>query len=104
MILVRFVFQAKYGKAGEVVEDFKKATEMMQKILGSNVHVRILTDLSGPFDTVVQEMEMESLAEWERLRTALFSDPEFQQSQAGSDPPFESGHLEFYTIEATVKT
>ena len=101
MILVRFVFQAKYGKAGEVVEDFKKATEMMQKILGSNVHMRILTDLSGPFDTVVQEMEMESLAEWERIRAAMFSNPEFQEMRPEGETPFHSGRTEFYTIEAT---
>lgn len=104
MILVRIVFQTKWGRAQEVVDGFGQDAEMMRRIAGPNVRGRILTDLSGPFHTVVQEIEVESLAEWERLRTAMFSDPEFQQTQANSDLPFESGSLEFYTIEATVET
>ena len=32
MILVRFVFQAKFGKAGEVADEFKKNIEMMAKM------------------------------------------------------------------------
>ena len=65
------------------------------------MRVRILTDLSGLFDTVVQEMEVESLAEWERLRAEIFSNPDFQQSQASGELPFESGRTKFYTIEGT---
>jgi len=101
MILVRIVFQTKWGRAQEVVDEFKQSEAMMRRVTGSNGRVRILTDLSGPFHTVVQEIEVESLAEWERQRAAMFSDPEFQQRQASSDLPFESGRLEFYTIEAT---
>jgi hypothetical protein len=100
MILVRFVLQAQLGKAGQAVEDFKQNKEMMQRILGPDVKVRILTDLSGPFDTVVQEMEFESLAEWERVRAATFANPEFQQAQASGESPFVSGRTELYTIEA----
>jgi len=104
MIVVRFVFQAKWNKADEVVEGFKQNAEMMSRLAGSNAKVRILTDLSGPFFTVVQEMELESLAEWERLRAATFSDPEFQKAQAGAsgENPFESGRTEFYTLEASL--
>lgn len=104
MILVRLVFQAKWGRVDEVVEGFKQSEEMMRRITGSNSRVRILTDLSGSFNTVVQEIEVESLAEWERQRAAMFADPEFQQSQTSSDPPFESGRTEFYTIEADLET
>ena len=101
MIVVRFVFQAKWGKADEVVDEFKKNAEMMRKALGSNVRVRLLTDLSGPFHTVVQELEVESLAAWEKLRIAMFNNPEFQERQASSENPFEHGRTEFYTLEAT---
>ncbi len=103
MILVRIVLQTKWGRAQEVVDDFKQNAEMMRRIAGGKVRARILTDLSGPFHTVVQEMEVESLAAWEQFRTAMFSDPEFQQSQTGSDSPFESGRLEFYTVEETLE-
>jgi hypothetical protein len=101
MILVRLVFQAKWGQAQEVIDRFTQNAEMMRRIVGPNVRARILSDLSGPFHTVVQEMEVESLAEWERIRAATFENPEFQEVQAGSDPPFVSGRTEFYTIEAT---
>ena len=100
MVLVRYVFQAKSGKAGQVVEQFKQNEEVMRRIVGPDVRVRILTDLSGSFDTVVQEMEVESLAERERLRAAMFAVPEFQEAQASRESPFKSGRTEFYTIEA----
>ena len=100
MIVVRFVFQAKFGKAGEVVEGFKEGAEMMRRVAGPNAKVRLLTDLSGPFDTVVQEVELESLAEWEQLRAKIFSDSEFQEAQAASEIPLTSGRTEFYTLEA----
>ena len=99
MILVRLVLQAKSGKAGEVVDRFKQNAELMQRILGADVRARILTDLSGPFDTVVQEMEVESLAEWERLRAAIFANPEFQEAQASGESPIVSGRADLYTIE-----
>ena len=99
MVLVRFVFQAKWRNAQIVVDEFKKNAEMMQSVLGPDVHGRILTDLSGPFDTVVQELEVESLAEWERIRAAMFNNPEFQQAQESGEIPYKSGRTEFYTIE-----
>lgn len=101
MIVVRFVFQAKWGKADDVIDEFKKNAELMGDALGSEVRVRLLTDLSGPFHTVVQELEVESLAAWEKLRIALFNNPEFQERQANRDNPFEYGRTEFYTLEAT---
>lgn len=101
MILVRFVLQARFGKASEVVAGFKQTAEIASTLVGPNVRVRILTDLSGPFDTVVQEIEVESLAEWERLRGVIFSNPQLQEAEAGLPDVIVSGQTEFYTIEAT---
>ena len=36
MIVVRFVFQAKFGKAEEVVNGFKEGAETMRRIAGQN--------------------------------------------------------------------
>jgi hypothetical protein len=99
MIVVRMVFQTKWGKAEQAVKEFAGAVEIMQRITGSKPHVRILTDLSGPFHTVVQEIEVESLAKWEQYRTAMFSSPEFQQNSSNMEMPFEGGRTEFYTLE-----
>ena len=101
MIVVRIVFQTKWGKAQVAVDEFKRAAEMMRRVTGPNAHVRIYTDLSGPFHTVVQEIEVESLAKWEQLRAAMFSSPEFQESELSTGLPYESGRTEFYTLEQT---
>ena len=99
MILIRLVCQAKFGKAGEVVAGFKRSGEIIRTIVGPNVRSRLLTDLSGPFDTVVQEIEVESLGAWERLRAAIFSSAEIQEAEAALSSIIESGRAEYYTIE-----
>jgi hypothetical protein len=100
MILVRIVCQAKFGKASDVVAGFKQSGEIVRTLAGPNVRSRLLTDLSGPFDTVVQELELESLAEWERLRAVIFSNPQIQEVEASSPDLIVSGRTEYYTIEA----
>ena len=102
MILVRYVFQAKWGRAGQVAEEFRQNEDLVRRVFGPDVRMRLLTDLSGQFDTVVQEMEFESLAAWEQGRAAIFSNPEFQKmQQAMGENPYESGRAELYTIEAS---
>jgi ABC-type Na+ transport system ATPase subunit NatA len=100
MVLIRLVCQAKIGKASEVVAGFKRSNEIARTVVGPNVRVRLLTDLSGAFDTVVQELEVESLAEWERLRAVIFSNPEIQEVEASMPDVIVSGQTEYYTIEA----
>lgn len=75
---------------------------MLRRILGPTAHVRVLTDLVGRFNTVVQEVEVESLAAWERSRAAIFADPEFHQLTASSPVPFREGWQEIYTIEGSL--
>lgn len=101
MIVVRMVFSVKMdSSAQEVVNGFKKNVEMFKTKTGSSIKMRILTDLSGSFNTVVQEMELESLAVWEQFRTELFSNPDFQEQRDNEPTPIESGSAEFYTLEA----
>lgn len=101
MIVVRTVFQTKWGKAQEVVAGFIKSGEAAQKILGQSIRARIMTDLSGPFHTVVQEIELENLAAWESIRSQMFSSQEFQQSQSNIDQYLEGGYTEYFTLEKT---
>lgn len=97
MILVRDVFQAKYGKSGELVALFKEA---QQKWPGAMPYgQRVLTDASGPFFTVVTETEVESLAAWERLIATIFSNPEFGEWFGRMQGLVDTGRREFYTIE-----
>jgi len=100
MILVRTIMQAKFGKGGEL------AAGMAESVRHGSVRapgkVRILTDLSGEFDTVVMEATHESLAAWEQFRTALFASAEFQQASARGEGVIVSGRQEYYTIEAEI--
>ncbi|MGH2522680.1 MAG: hypothetical protein ACRDH2_09290 [Anaerolineales bacterium] len=94
MILVRDVFQAKYGKGGELVALLKETRQWP-----SGGYSRILTDASGPFFTVVAEAEVASWAEWEKGIAELFSNPDFGGWFARMTPLVESGRREFYNVE-----
>jgi len=102
MILVRLVFQAKFGHAAEVVAGFKQGAEIARSAGGKGPrHVRILTDLSGPFDTVVQELEYDSLDDFMKAQAAMFADPRWQEMarNGGFGDGVVSGSKEFYTVE-----
>ena len=101
MILVRMKFQAKMGCANEVVAGFKQGMDVMRAAGGGVRHVRILTDLSGPFDTVIEELEFDSMDDFMRGQAALWSDPNWrklmQENQARD--LIVGGSKEYYTIE-----
>ena len=97
MILVRDVFQAKYGNGGDLVALFRAFNDQFASELPG---YRILTDASGPFFTVVTEVEVESMAEWERRSAEVFSKPEFGDWFGRMIPLVESGRRDFYNVEA----
>ncbi|HWQ11442.1 MAG TPA: hypothetical protein VNL77_01510 [Roseiflexaceae bacterium] len=97
MILVRDVFQARYGKGGELVALFKEARQRWPA--AARYGQRILTDASGPFFTVVTETEVENLAAWEQLLSEVFANPDFGAWFGRMEPLVESGRREFYNIE-----
>jgi len=99
MILVRQTFKAKFGKAGEVSAQMRDSAQMVSRVIGMSRRWRVLTDLSGPFDTVVLEIEVESLSEWEQVRSKIFQDAEIRQSMSRSTDLMESGDSQFFTIE-----
>ena len=100
MILVRLVFQAKFGKGGELAAMFK---EFGKVAMGSGMarprSVRILTDLSGPFDTVVEELEFDSFAAWEENQQAMWANPAVRPVMERTGELIAGGHKEFYTVE-----
>lgn len=99
MILVRLVFQAKFGHAADVVAEFKRSTDAFRNAGLHAGRVRVLTDLSGPFDTVVQEIEYDNYESFAADQQAMFSNPQLQEGMAGSRDLFTGGYKEFYTIE-----
>ncbi len=95
MIVVRGVFQAKYGKGDELVQLFKEGFEMWPTWARN---ARLLTDLSGPFFTVISDGEYESFAEWQAEGQALFGDPRFAAWFERMTALVESGRREFYNL------
>lgn len=96
MLVVRDIFQAKYGRGNELVALFKETFPG----LGPDRTYRILTDASGPFFTVVTEVEVSSLADWEQLTVQIFGMPEFSEWFNRMLPLVESGRREFYHLES----
>ena len=87
MIVVRYVFQAKFGRGDEMVQAYKAASEQLSTQATAVRRARLLTDLTGPFFTVVNELEFDSLADWETYRGQIFSNPVFQQMMAQTGDP-----------------
>jgi hypothetical protein len=94
MILVRGVFHAKYGKGDELVQLLKEGNSMWP----SSSIARIMTDLSGPFFTVISEAEYDSFNAWEAEAQVVFSDSRFAAWFERMVPLVESGSREFYNL------
>jgi hypothetical protein len=99
MIVVRTVFRAHFGQAGALAAAMVEGNQQFAQATGRQERWRVLTDRSGPFDTVVFEVEVESMAEWERTRDEVFSNPEFQSLMARTQGMVAEGSAEFYYIE-----
>ncbi len=102
MLLVRQVFQAKYGRGDDLVALFQEARDRLRTsrtgAQGDDRSWRLLTDASGPFFTVVTEVEVESLADWEGSFRESMSRPWMGEWFGRMMPLVESGSREFYTI------
>jgi hypothetical protein len=104
MIIVRTVFQGSYGKGGELAAAQAATAKQFVAAMGGDHRWKLMTDLSGPFDTVVMEVEMASLTEWESLRSRLFASAEFRAAMAttlGTARALTvSGRTEYWMVEA----
>lgn len=96
MLLVRQVFQAKYGRGDELVELFKEWHRTAD--LPNKDRARILTDATGRFFTVVTEYEVENFAEWEQSFSRMMGTPEMESWFQRMTDVTEGGSREFYNI------
>ena len=97
MILVREVFQLKFGKARDAKAAWKEAAAMMKKL---NVPVgRATTDLTGNYYRFILENTHEDLAAFETsLKTELGKKEFGEWYQNKFAPLVESGYREILTI------
>ena len=97
MIVVRNVFQLKFGKAKEAVAIVKDGVAI-QKRLGADVSQRILTDVTGEFYTLVLELTLPNLAALETTLHKVTGDKDWQANYQKLLPLVESGHRDIFTI------
>ncbi len=77
MLIIREIFTAKPGQASKLAKLFRKG-------FSSDPNVRIMTDMVGDYNTVVVEMQVEKLADFEK---------EMEEYKSGKPDPRMSPEL-----------
>ena len=98
MLLIREVFTAKPGQASKLARLFKKA-------FGAEKGTVVMTDVVGNYNTVVFEMQVKSLAEFERQMEEYKSgkpdpkmDPKVAEEMSKYTEMYLTGRREIYQI------
>ncbi len=102
MLLVREVFHCRPGKVRPLIEKFQAMGKLMQR--AGQGGMRLMTDMSGErYWTLVAEMEVESLAEFEKMMQGSDMTEEMQKEfgkiMEGYHDLVESGRREIFRIE-----
>jgi len=98
MYLIREVFQAKPGKAKDLVKMFKLAGPHLEKT-GQFSNMKVMTDVVSKYWTVVIESETPDIGAFiTNLRTATMSD-EVKDIMKGYMDCVEGGKREIFMIE-----
>lgn len=96
MIVVRDVFQMKFGQAREAVPLWKEGLELGRSL--GFPEARLLTDRVGSFYTLVLETEFPDLVEYERVTAAVLGDDRWQKWYKKVVPFIESGRREILNV------
>ncbi|HEV2245692.1 MAG TPA: hypothetical protein VGW37_03485 [Terriglobia bacterium] len=97
MIVIRNVFRLKFGKTREAVALMKEGVAI-QKRAGLEMDQRILTDLVGPFYTVVLELKIPSLGHLEANMSKVMGNKDWQANYQKLVALVESGYREIFTV------
>jgi hypothetical protein len=96
--VIREVFTAKPGQAGKLAKLFKKG-------FASPMKARVLTDVVGNYNTVIMEVEMTSLADWEKSmaehkagRQDPKLDPKVAEEMAKYTEMYQRGRREIFQV------
>jgi hypothetical protein len=96
MVVVRNIFQLKFGKAREARDLWKEASAMMRK--HGLPETRLLTDLTGQYYTLVAESSYESLSAYEEGTRKESGLAEFKAWYQKLVPLVESGRRELFSV------
>ena len=100
MIIIRNVFRLKFGKAREAVALFKEADAIQKRVAGTDFPIRLMTDVTGPFYTVVLEVTAPSLTAFEAGAPQLMADKDWQANYQKIGALVESGYREVFSVVA----
>ncbi|MBI3872129.1 MAG: hypothetical protein HY304_03515 [candidate division Zixibacteria bacterium] len=96
MIVVRNVFQLKFGKAKEATTAFKDAMAIMKR--EGLPEGRLLMDVTGSFYTAVLEHTYDNLSGLEAVQAKIGKSDAWQSWYAKFTPLVESGHREVFRV------
>ena len=96
MIVVRNIFQLKFGTAKDAISLMNEIAPWAQAITFENV--RVLTDVTGKAYTMVLEMQYKNLADFEKTITEHFKDPAWKSWYQRFAPLCESSYREIMNV------
>ncbi|PWB73789.1 hypothetical protein C3F09_04820 [candidate division GN15 bacterium] len=96
MILVRDIFQLKFGAMKPALDLWKEGQSFMRT--NGNPPVRMLTDLSGEYYTLVMESTFPNLTDFERERSSTTMPDGWRDWYQQFSNLVQSGRREIFTI------
>jgi hypothetical protein len=95
-ILVRNVLQLQFGRAKEALELLKEGLKFAEKEASGSA--RVLTDLTGPFYTLVLEISYQNRAAYEAAMKRMSESKKWGTGCRNFNPLVVSGHREIFTV------
>ena len=92
MLIVRNCFIAKPGQASKLAAQLKAAAAVASN--ASTSKYRVLTDLTGDFNRVILEFEVENIAEYEKRLKEYQTNTPFREKMQGYTDFWVSGTRE----------
>ena len=94
MLIVRNCFVAKPGHASKLAAQLKAAAAVAAVASTSTSKPRVLTDLTGEFNRVILEFEVENIAQFEAQMKDYQSNSAFREKMQGYTDLWVSGTRE----------
>ena len=99
MIVIRNLFRLKFGKAREAVALVKEGIAIQKRVgAGLDFSTRLLTDVTGPFYTVIWEITVPNLSAFEAAAPQLMGDKHWQANYQKFGALADSGHREIFSV------
>lgn len=101
MYVIRDVFRAKPGHAKELLAIFKETSPYFRKQPGVQ-QVRLMTDISDVYWTVIWEFEVAEIKDYFEMSSSVDSSVDVYTSLEGYKAHVRDGHREIFKLEFTL--